>query len=140
MVRPGRERLTGRLEVDETYIGGLEEGVHGRETSKKALVAIAAQEDGDGIGRIRMQRVPDASARSLQAFIRKTVEPGSVVHTDDWKGYVGLKALGYEHEITTLSRTRESPSALLPRVHRVASLLKRWLLGTVSVRRCPSAK
>ena len=130
MVRPGRDRLAGRVEVDETYIGGSEEGVHGRETYKKALVVIAAQEDGDGIGRIRMRRAPDASAKSLQAFIRDAIDPGSRVHTDDWKGYEGLMEIGYKHKVTTLARRSESASTLLPRVHRVASLLKRWLLGT----------
>jgi transposase-like protein len=130
MVRPGRDRLVGRVEVDETYIGGLEEGVHGRQTFRKALVVIAAQEDGEGMGRIRMRRVPDASARSLQDFTQEAIEVGSTVHTDDWKGYEGLKKMGYQHQVTTLTRHRESASQLLPRVHRVASLLKRWLLGT----------
>src|SRR5207244_6933719 len=65
MVRPGRDRLTGRVEVDETYVGGVEEGTRGRQTEHKALVVIAAQEDGPGIGRIRMRRIPDASADSL---------------------------------------------------------------------------
>lgn len=130
MVRPGRDRLSGRVEVDETYIGGLEEGVHGRETYKKALVAIAAQEDGGGIARIRMRRVADASAKSLRAFVKQAVQPGSTVHTDDWKGYGGLEKAGFKHEVTTLSRSKKAASELLPRVHRVASLLRRWLLGT----------
>ena len=71
MVRPGRDRLTGRVEVDETYLGGLEEGVRGRQTERKSLIAIAAQEDGAGIGRIRMKRIQDASADSLMAFLRE---------------------------------------------------------------------
>jgi len=132
MVRPGRDRLSGRIEVDETLVGGLEEGVHGRETFKKALVVIAAQEDGRGIGRIRMKCIPDASARSLHGFLLEVVEPGSVIHTDDWQGYSGLEAKGYIREVTTLrrERSRKAASRLLPRVHRVASLLKRWILGT----------
>jgi len=130
MVRPGRDRLSGRVEVDETYLGGLEEGVHGRQTYKKALVAIAAQEDGQGIGRIRMRRIPDASASSLHGFVEKTIEAGSVVHTDGWEGYAGLEAKGYKHEATPLRGNRKAASQLLPRVHRVAALLGRWLLGT----------
>lgn len=130
MVRPGRDLLAGRVEVDETYLGGLEEGVHGRETFKKALVVIAAQEDGKGIGRIRMRRIPDASAGSLLPFVGSTVEAGSTIHTDGWPGYAGLEAKGYGHEITVLKRSKSSASELLPRVHRVASLLKRWILGT----------
>lgn len=130
MVRPGRDRLAGTVEVDETYLGGVERGVRGRQTEKKALIVVAAQEDGRGIGRIRMQRVPDASAESLMPFVRDSIEPGSLVHTDAWLGYEPLKANGYRHRITFLRGQAKSPSELLPRVHRVISLLKRWLLGT----------
>ena len=130
MIRPGRERLSGHVEVDETYIGGLEEGVHGRQTDTKALVIIACEARGRGVGRIRLRHIPDASAASIQAFIQEAIEPGSVIHTDGWEGYGGLKAMGYKHKVTVLSRRRQSPSDLLPRVHLVASLLKRWLLGT----------
>jgi transposase-like protein len=118
------------VEVDETYLGGLEEGVRGRQTERKALIVVAAQEDGRGIGRIRMWRVPDASAQSLVPFVEESVEPGSVVHTDGWLGYERLESKGYRHEITFLRGQKKSSSELLPRVHRVISLLKRWLLGT----------
>ena len=131
MIRPGRDSLLGRVEVDETYVGGLEEGVRGRQTLKKALVVIAAEERGKrAIGRIRMQRVADASAKSLRPFLVACIQPGSTIHTDDWLGYNGLKDIGFTHEITTISAHRANASDLLPRVHRIASLLKRWLLGT----------
>lgn len=130
MVRPGRDRLTGTVEVDETYLGGLEEGVRGRQTEKKALIVVATQEDGRGIGRIRMRRIADASAASLIPFVQESIEPGSVVHTDGWLGYEPVERNGYRHQITFLRGQKESPSELLPRVHRVVSLLKRWLLGT----------
>jgi transposase-like protein len=143
-VRPGRERLSGRVEVDETYLGGREKGVNGRQTQAKALIVVAAQEDGPGIGRIRLQRVPDVSADSLLPFVEASVEPGSVVHTDGWDPYRGLTQKGYTHEVTILRRQKQSASDLLPRVHRVVSLLKRWLLGThqgaVSNRGNPPAK
>jgi transposase-like protein len=131
MVRPGRDRLAGRVEVDETYIGGPTEGSYGREAEGKALVVIAAQEDGKGIGRIRLRKVPDASAASLQGFVVDSIEPGSTVRTDGWAGYDGLKAKGYKHEVRILQGRKEGAALrLLPRVHRVASLLKRWILGT----------
>ena len=132
MVRPGRDRLSGTIEVDETYIGGLEEGVRGRQTDTKALVVIAAEENGAGTGRIRMRRIPDASAESLMPFIQEVAEPGSVIHTDSWLGYSPLdaKSSSYVHRTTFLRGKKKSPSELMPRVHRVASLLKRWLLGT----------
>ena len=130
MVRPGRDRLAGTVEVDETYLGGLEEGVRGRGTEKKALIGVAAQEDGRSVGRIRLQRIPDASAGSLIPFIEDSVEPGSVIHTDGWLGYEPLEKKGYRHTVTSIRGQEESPSELMPRVHLVVSLLKRWLVGT----------
>lgn len=130
MVRPGRDRLSGRIEVDETYLGGVEQGSPGRGVKTKALIIVAAQEDGRGIGRVRLRRIPDASASSLIPFVQDSVEPGSVVHTDGWLGYEPLTASGYRHEVTFLKGNKRSPSDLLPRVHRVVSLLKRWLMGT----------
>ena len=103
MVRPGRDRLQGRVEVDEAFVGGEEEGVHGRQTESKAMIAVAVEEDGDGMGRIRMRRIPDASAESLMPFIEGSVEPGSLVHTDGWRGYEPLNRKGYRHKITFLT-------------------------------------
>jgi len=131
MVRPGRDRLSGRVEVDETYLGASEEGVRGRKMEKKALIAVAAQEDGRRTGRIRMARIRDASASSLRLFVEQSVEPGSVVHTDGWQGYAGLASNGYEHEVTVLARKKESADELLPHVHHVVGLLKTWLAGTL---------
>jgi transposase-like protein len=130
MVRPGRDRLGGQIEVDETYLGGLEEGLRGRQVENKAMIAIAAQVNGKGIGRIRMKRIPDASSNSLHAFIKSSAELGSEIISDAWTGYSGLTTQGYRHTVINLSRSSKSPSDLLPRVHRIASLLKRWLMGT----------
>jgi transposase-like protein len=129
MVRPERERLVGAVEVDESYVGGPAEGVRGRGAANKALVVIAVELKGSAMGRIRLRRVADASAKSLLGFVRDTVEPGSVVHTDDWKGYEGLEK-GYVRRITNVERSGGPAHELLPHVHRIASLLKRWLLGT----------
>lgn len=131
MVRPGRDRLSGCVEVDETLLGASEKGVLGRETHRKARIVVAAEEDGPRIGRIRMRRVPDVSGRSLVGFVREAVVPGSTVQTDGWQAYNGLTAKGYRHEVTRLEGRNEAASALLPCVHRVVSLLKRWLMGTL---------
>lgn len=130
MVRPGRDRLTGRVEVDEAYVGGVHPGRRGRQTETKALVAVAVQLEGRRLGRIRLRRIPDASGPSLLGFVQDAVEPGSVVHTDGWVGYDPLRRHGYKHRITFLEGQRRSPSQLMPHVHQVVSLLKRWLLGT----------
>jgi transposase-like protein len=131
MVRRGRDRLSGHVEVDETYVGGKEEGTHGRRTERKAIIAIAVElHFPKGFGRIRMRRVADVSAASLTPFVCEVVEPGSTIHTDGWKGYNGLPKAGYERRETVLSATGDPANVAMPAVHRVASLLKRWLLGT----------
>ena len=104
--------------------------MRGRLIEEKSLIILAVQEDGKGIGRIRMRRIPDASAPSLESFLLESVVPGSVVHTDGWRGYNGTTAKGYLHEVTIIEKSKQTASELLPRVHLVVSLLKRWLLGT----------
>ena len=96
MVRPGRNRLTGEVEVDETYVGGVEANVVGRKTIKKSIVAIAVEIRGRGSGRERMRRVADVSGKSLVAFVEEAVCPGAMVHTDGWGGYNRLTGLGYD--------------------------------------------
>jgi transposase-like protein len=128
MVRPGRDRLQGIVEVDEIFIGGPKPGKRGRGAQGKALVVVAAQETAKGIGRIRLTRVADASAKSLEAAVTATIELGSQVRTDGWRGYNGLDRLGYRREIA--HSTAEVGENLMPRANRVASRLKRWLLGT----------
>lgn len=135
LVRPGRDRLTGAVEVDETYIGGEEPGLRGgRARGKKVLTGIAVEvREPKGLGRCRMAPLTDASAASLHAFVADHVEPGASVITDAWQGYRGLDKLGYVHDRHSQRAARargEDPGALLPGVHRVASLAKRWLLGT----------
>ncbi len=124
MVRPGRNQLSGYVQVDETYVGGRKKGgKRGRGAEGKALVVIGVEDKAPkGIGRIRLQHVADASAESLGGFVQAMIEPGSVVRTDDWSGYTRLSTLGYKREVL--------PSMELKLPHLVASLLKRWLLGT----------
>ena len=129
MVRPGRDRLSGQVEVDESFVGGLG-GAEGRSTATKALIVVAAEAVGRGTGRVRMRRIPDGSADSLGTFVQEAIEPGSVVHTDGWHGYNRIKANGYRHRVTLLRGDADLAITQFPRVHRVVSLLKRWLLGT----------
>jgi transposase-like protein len=130
MVRPGREPLTGEVEVDETFVGGVEQGGGRRHLGNKALVVIAAEIRGNGIGRIRMKRIADGSSDSLTTFIREAVEKGGVIVSDGLQSYRSLPEHGYRHTRRIVKGRPAEASALLPRVHRVASLLKRWLLGT----------
>lgn len=128
MVRGGRDRLAGVVQIDETFIGGPQPGKRGRGAAGKALVLIAVQTQGRKIGRIRLARIADASAASLEPAVRQAVEPGTCIQTDGWVGYSGVKALGYKHQV--IRPANELGENLLPWVNRVASLLKRWLLGT----------
>lgn len=128
MVRPGRDRLSGTVEVDETYIGAETAGKRGRGAGGKVLVIVAVEVKDSGIGRIRLRQIPDASARSLRGAVKQAVEPGSVVRTDGWAGYQRLSKAGYVHEV--VREKGEVGGNLLPRVNRVVALLKRWLLGT----------
>ena len=135
LVAPGRDRLSGTVEVDETYIGGEEPGLSGgRAKGKKALVCVAVEvTEPRGFGRCRMAIVADGTAASLHSFVGDHVEPGTKVITDAWQGYRGIDKLGYTHERRSQRAARargEDPGELLPAVHRVASLTKRWLLGT----------
>jgi transposase-like protein len=129
-VRSERGLLSGTVEVDETYVGGEEAGVGGRQLVGKALVAIAVELDGKKVGRIRLRHVPDASGHSLVGFITESVTKGSKVHTDDWNGYNGVQSAGYLHRITPVRGDHERALKFFPHVHLVASLLKRWLGAT----------
>lgn len=128
MVRPGRDRLGGTVEVDEVYIGGERPGKPGRGAAGKALVLVAAQADGSQTGRIRLVRVGNASQSVLTSAVREMVEPQSQVLTDHWDGYGALAAGGYDHQV--VRKRAVVGENLLPRANRVASLLQRWLLGT----------
>lgn len=130
MIRPGRELLSGNVEVDETYLGSEEEGAKGRKIVRNTLVAIAVEVKVGHLGRVRFRQIPDASGDSLIPFVKDNVEPGSTVITDGWKGYVSLAQHGYHHEVHKIAGSNKTASELLPHVHLVVSLVKRWLMGT----------
>ncbi len=129
MDRPGRDRLSGLVEVDETYVGGREEAP-GRGAENKTLVAIAIEKKGRQLGRARTAVVADGTRDQLCGFIQTCVEPGSTIRTDGWQGYRDIKNRGYIHDRILQQGNSQEPSELLPGVHRIAALLKRWLLGT----------
>lgn len=131
MVRAEREKLSGEVEVDETYVGGVEKGSKcGRGTDKCIVVIAIELKSPKGFGRVRMRNVPDAFAANLMLFIRDVVEIGSIIRTDGWPGYNDLPRLGYKHEKTILSFSDYPAHVSMPGVHRLSALLKRWLLGT----------
>ncbi len=130
-----RRRTPLTVEVDETYFGGEEPGLRGgRQKGKKVLVGVAVERrEPKGFGRCRMAILADGSADSLHPFVTANVEPGATVVTDGSSGCKGIDALGYVHEPHSqraASEAGEDVGALLPGVHRVASLAKRWYLGT----------
>ena len=131
MVNIEREQLSGDVEVDETYVGGEKHGgKRGRGTTKSIVVIAVEIKSPKGFGRVRMRHIPDLSSDSLLPFVRDVVAPGSVVRTDGWSAYKGLPNYRYTHNIVVLSSSGDPAHVSMPGVHRVASLLKRWFLGT----------
>ncbi len=128
MVRPGRDKLGGRIEIDEAYIGGVKQGgKRGRGSENKILVAVAVEVNEYKTGRVRIKIIDDASSGSLLSFVKEIAQDGSTIITDGWSGYNSLSEKGYMHEVNQ----KKDNDALLPHVHTMVSLLKRWLLGTL---------
>lgn len=131
MVRAEREQLSGNVEVDETFVGGVEKGGKRGRGANKCIVVIAVEvKEPKGFGRIRMRHIPDASGYNLLPFVCDAVAPRAEIHTDSWGGYNNLSDNGYTHKKTVLSSSGDPAHVSMPGVHRVASLLKRWILGT----------
>jgi len=131
MVNSERTALTGTVEVDETFVGGEEHGgKRGRGTDKDIVVIAVEVKDGKGFGRTRMRHIPDASGASLLPFIRDSISSDATLVTDAWKGYNNVSDYGYTREIKNLSDSGDCALVHMPGVHRLASLLKRWILGT----------
>ncbi len=130
MVLSNREKLSGQIEIDETLVGGKKSGKRGRGAEGKVLVAIAVEVKEYGTGRIRLSLIPDAYKKNIKFIYKKSKTcESSTIMTDGWKGYVDIKKMGYVHEISNETILSEGEE-ILPNVHRIASLLKRWLLGT----------
>jgi transposase-like protein len=118
------------VEIDETYVGGAKPGKRGWGAAGKAMVLVATEVDGRKVGRIRLARTTDGTAANLEAFVQMSVELGSIIRTDGNQSYCGLPALGYRHEVIVMKDAEGDETKMLPQTHLVASLLKRWLLGT----------
>src|SRR5512144_627030 len=130
MVRPNREPLSGEVEIDESYVGGPEPGKPGRAAEDKAIVAAAVEKRGKSCGRVRLGVIANVSADVLTAYVDNHLGDGETAHTDGWRGYAQLGNTGYRHIISVLSKLAQTAAEVLPRVHLIFSLLKRWILGT----------
>ena len=131
MVRSEREQLSGVVEVDESLVGGVDHGGKRGRGADKATVVIAVEiKEPKGFGRVRMRHIPDASGDKLVPFVCDVVAPGTTVQTDGWGGYNDLQQNGYVHQKKVLSSSDDPAHVSMPGVHRIASLLKRWILGT----------
>jgi transposase-like protein len=129
MVVQSRTKLSGLVEVDDAYIGGESEGKRGRGAENKTNIAVATELVGKKLGRIRLSVIKDASGSSLLPFVTNNIEKGSSLITDNWSGFSGIENKGYERTIYKQS-TAKNDDEMLPHVHLITSLLKRWLLGT----------
>lgn len=129
MVRPGREKLSGIVEVDDGYVGAPVRG--GKRTPRldsKAVVLVAVEKNGKKLGRIRLCQMSRARIEDINKVIPEIIEPGSTLITDGWSGYREVHRLGYKH--TVLTHKEMGMENFLPGVNVVVSLLKRWLMGT----------
>jgi len=129
MVLSGRTKLQGVVEVDEVFVGGKTSGKRGRGAEGKSIVAVAVEVIGKKTGRVRLAKIPDSTADTLSEFIENNVEKSSTIITDEWPSYNKLESMGYIHK-TQKATAKDGEDEVLPNVHRIASLLKRWLLGT----------
>ena len=136
IVMSDREKLSGMVEIDETLVGGKKSGKRGRGAEGKTLVVMALEINNFGTGRVRLMEIPDATRQSLNAFIKANIEKGTTITTDGWKGYVDINKMprlpadrGYKRIISDQTKLLDGEH-ILPHVHRIASLLKKWLLGT----------
>ncbi len=131
MVRSEREQLSGIVEIDESLVGGVKhDGKRGRGSSKEIVVIGVELKEPKGFGRVRMRHIPDASGDTLVPFVCDTVRLRSIVQTDGWGGYNKVQEKGYLHQPIIQSSMSDPAHVSMPGVHRVASLLKRWILGT----------
>ena len=129
MIIPDRNKLSDIVEVDETYVGGARSGKRGRGAEGKVVVFIAVEVKDFGTGRVRIEPKLDVTSDSIQLFIRNNVYMGSTIISDGLNSYKNITKAGYKHKIET-NKSKLDDEELLPNVHRVASLLKRWLIGT----------
>ena len=139
MIRPDRERLKGVVEVDETYLAITDRAEPRSETTRQTrksrthqvLVVIAVElVQPKGFGRIRLRRIDNDSQAHVLPFVRDSVEPGAQVRTDGSAAYLELTRLGYDHQRTLMLGSDTPADVSMPGVHRVAALIKRWILGT----------
>lgn len=129
MVLPQRDKLRGRVEVDETFVGGVKKGKRGRGADGKAIVIIAIEIINNRTGRVRMEIIEQSDRKCINNFLKNNIEENSIIFTDGWKGYVDIQKMKYTHQIETKTIAMNGEN-LTPNVHKIASLLKRWLLGT----------
>jgi transposase-like protein len=136
MVRPGRDKLKGQVEVDETFlaIGDRQKPIVAearKSRTRKVLVVLAVEIlQPKGFGRIRLRRIDDDSAACVIPFVQEVIEPAAQVRTDGSAAYRSLNELGYDHQRTVMLGSDVPAHVSMAGVHRLASLVQRWILGT----------
>jgi transposase-like protein len=136
MVRPDRDRLKGVVELDETYLAITDRkqpiSPEGRKNNTSKVLIVLAVEilQPKGFGRIRLRRIDKDSKEFIVPFVQACIEPGSTLKTDGSAAYRSLPELGYEHQRNVMLGSDVPAHVSMAGVHRVASLIKRWILGT----------
>ena len=133
MVRPDRDRLAGTVEVDETMVGGVSPGLFGAATGKVPVMIAVERNQTRRLGRVRLAVADRPGSLALVDWAASVVEPGSTINTDGAPVLRRLADRGFDHHATP-AYSAVDQSSVLPGVHLVASLLKRWLIGTLHYR------
>lgn len=125
MKSSGQFKITGKAEVDETVVGGQEEGVRGRKNDKKKLAVFALERKGKGVSRVYGRVIGKSSAKELGSFMKDTIEPDAEIKTDEWTGYKPLKKdFANLHQVPSGKKGENFPD-----LHRTVMGFKGWLRG-----------
>jgi transposase-like protein len=136
MVRSGRERLKGLVEIDEAYLSITDRenpisAVGRKNHTRKIMIGLAVEIlQPKGFGRIRLRRLSSDTKESVRKFIQDSVDPSAIVRTDGSGSYAKLHQIGYNHERNVMLGSDTPAHVSMAGVHRVSALLKRWMLGT----------
>ena len=124
MQSSGNYPLTGKVHVDEFFVGGAEEGAFGRGSKNKRLVVVALEIVHEGFGRAYAEVIDDASAKSLRPFFERRISKDAEIITDEWNGYKPLKK-----DYPKLTQVPSDKGNNFPQLHIHIMNIKGWLRG-----------
>jgi transposase-like protein len=126
IIQEAKKKLNGKVQVDETLIGGYSAGNRGRSLATKAGVLIATEELPDGrTGNLQMRVIEDFTKDTLAVNIDEMVMENATLKTDKFKSYVQMQKEGKNMEIE-----KSEKGKFLEELHKQILQFKNWLKGT----------